>query len=163
MFITVPALWKQVSYYHNEYSNRANTHSFVFNWFPWFSIIWFFCFPFQYLLTCLVQFRMLFSRHLESKDNSHEEKIRLLKYLLNGIMTTFTTDTLAKAVSKDVLKDVAMFLLTTTHDSKMTTLEECDTIIKTINIIMLRIIQNSDHTSCFWYVFMLITIKDSFI
>ena len=95
---------------------------------------------------------MLFSRHLESKDHSHREVIRLLKYLLNGIMTTFTTDSLAKAASKDVLKDVTAFLLTSTHDSKLTNLEECDTVIKTINILMLKIIQNSDHTSCFWYV-----------
>jgi len=104
----------------------------------------------QYLLTCLVQFRMLFSRHLESTEHSREEVIRLLKYLLNGIVISFTTPSLAKAVSKDVLKDVAGFLLTTTHDSKLTSLEECDTVIKTINILMLKIIQHSDHTSCFW-------------
>ena len=95
---------------------------------------------------------MLFSRHLECKEHSYREVIRLLKYLLNGIMTTFTTQSLAKAASKDVLKDVTAFLLTSTHDSKLTKLEECDTVIKTINILMLKIIQNSDHTSCFWYV-----------
>ena len=95
---------------------------------------------------------MLFSRHLESKEYQREEIIRLLKYLLNGIMTTFTTESLAKAVSKDVLKDLTMFLLTSTHNSKLTVLEECDTIIKTLNILMLKIIQNSDHTSCFWYI-----------
>ena len=98
---------------------------------------------------------MLFSRHLESTDHTREEVIRLLKYLLNGIMISFTTPSLAKAVSKDVLKDVAGFLLTTTHDSKLTSLEECDTVIKTINILMLKIIQHGDHTSCFWYVFAL--------
>ena len=93
---------------------------------------------------------MLFSRHLESKENSQEEIIRLLKYLLNGLMITFTTESLAVAVSKNVLKDVSHFLLNCMYDSKLNALEDSDLVIKTNNIIMLKIIQHSDHTSCFW-------------
>lgn len=104
----------------------------------------------QYLLTNLVQFRMLFSRHMENDESSQEEIIRLLKILLGGMMTTFTTKSLASAVSKNVLKDVSLFLLNCMFDSKLKQLEDCEVVLKTINIMMLKIIHNSDHTACFW-------------
>eukprot|EP00795_Rhopilema_esculentum_P011233 gene11233-21420_t len=106
----------------------------------------------QYLLTCLVQFRMFFSRHLEMKENSQEEIIRLMKYLLNGFMLTFSTTSLAAAVSKNVLKDSIMFFVNIMLDSKLSQLEECAVVVKTINIILLKVIHNGDQTSSFWAV-----------
>ena len=93
---------------------------------------------------------MLFSRHMENDESSQEEIIRLLKILLGGMMTTFTTKSLASAVSKNVLKDVSLFLLNCMFDSKLKQLEDCEVVLKTINIMMLKIIHNSDHTACFW-------------
>ncbi len=76
--------------------------------------------------------------------------MRLLKILLGGLMTTFTTESLSLAVSKNVLKDVISFLLVSLYDSNLAQLEDWDVITKTYNIIMLKIVLHSDHTSCIW-------------
>ena len=78
--------------------------------------------------------------------------MRPIKYLLNGIMTTFATKLLSKGASKDVLKAASASLLSSIFNRKLTNPEECEAIVNTINIRMLKMIKNSDDMSCFWYV-----------
>ena len=59
---------------------------------------------------------MLFSRHLENKENSTENLERLLKLCLSGMLTLFDTQFYARVVSRNVLKDVLLFFVNTLNE-----------------------------------------------
>ena len=105
---------------------------------------------FQYLVTCLVQFRMLLSKNIGTENIvNDEESTRLLKLLITGLMTLFSAKELAQVVSKSVLKDVISFLLTCLVEDKFQVFEDSDQAVKTINMLILKMIHNTDHNRCF--------------
>jgi hypothetical protein len=91
---------------------------------------------------------MLFSRHLENKENSPENLERLLKLLLSGLLTLFDTQCYARVVSRNVLKDVILFFVNTLNDKALEKFEESDLSIQCVNRLLLRVITNSDKTNC---------------
>lgn len=91
---------------------------------------------------------MLFSRHLENKENSTENLERLLKLLLSGMLTLFDTQFYARVVSRNVLKDVILFFVNTLNDKVLEKFEESELSIQCVNRLLLRVITNSDKTSC---------------
>lgn len=91
---------------------------------------------------------MLFSRHFENKENSTENLERLLKLLLSGMLTLFDTQFYARVVSRNVLKDVILFFVNTLNDKVLEKFEESELSIQCVNRLLLRVITNSDKTSC---------------
>ena len=91
---------------------------------------------------------MLFSRHLENKENSQENLERLLKLLLSGLLTLFDTQCYARVVSRNVLKDVILFFVNTLNDKALEKFDESDLSIQCVNRLLLRVITNSDKTNC---------------
>ena len=91
---------------------------------------------------------MLLSRHLENKENSTENLERLLKLLLSGMLTLFDTQFYARVVSRNVLKDVILFFVNTLNDKVLEKFEESELSIQCVNRLLLRVITNSDKTSC---------------
>ena len=91
---------------------------------------------------------MLFSRHAGSKENSSEEIERLLKLLLSGMLALFDAPCYASVVSRNVLKDVILYFTTLISDKTLEKFEKSDMSIQCVNRLLLRVITNSDKTSC---------------
>ena len=91
---------------------------------------------------------MLFSRHAGNKENSAEEIERLLKLLLSGMLALFDAPCYASVVSRNVLKDVILYFTTLISDKTLEKFEESEMSIQCVNRLLLRVITNSDKTSC---------------
>ena len=91
---------------------------------------------------------MLFSRHAGNKENSPEEIERLLKLLLSGMLALFDAPCYASVVSRNVLKDVILYFTTLISDKTLEKFEESEMSIQCVNRLLLRVITNSDKTSC---------------
>lgn len=102
----------------------------------------------QYLVTSLVQSKMLFSRHIENKQNSSDDLERVLKLLLSGMLALFDAQCYASLVSRNVLRDVILYFITVLNDKVLEKFEEPELSIQCVNRLLLRVITNSDKTSC---------------
>ena len=91
---------------------------------------------------------MLFSRHFENQENDHENLERLLKLLLSGMLSLFDAHCYASVVSRNVLKDIILFFVNALNDKVLEKFEESDLSIQCVNRLLLRVITNSDKTSC---------------
>lgn len=70
----------------------------------------------QYLVTSLVQMKMLFSRHAQNPKDNTEEHEKLLKLLLSGMLLLFDAQCYAGVVSYNVLKDAILYFITVLND-----------------------------------------------
>ncbi|XP_047135598.1 cytoskeleton-associated protein 5 isoform X1 [Hydra vulgaris] len=102
----------------------------------------------QYLVTSLVQMKMLFSRHMQSTKENSEEHERLLKLLLSGMLSLFDAQCYAGVVSYNVLKDVILYFISVLNDKLLMNFQEPDLSIQCVNRLLLRVITNSNKTSC---------------
>lgn len=59
----------------------------------------------------------------------------------------FQNSSLAKKASKDVLKDLVNSLITILLDNRLTSLEEGAQVIRTVNVMVVKIVEHADHTS----------------
>lgn len=92
---------------------------------------------------------MLFTRHIDNRENSKEDIERLLKLLLSGMLTLFDAKCYSTVVSRSVLKDVIYFFITVLSDKIFEKFEEAEVPTQCVNKLLLRVITNSDKTNCF--------------
>ena len=92
---------------------------------------------------------MLFSRHVENKENSKEDVERLLKHLLSGMLVLFDAKCYSTVVSRNVIKDVISFFITVLSDKIFQKFDETDYSTQCVNKLLLRVITNTDKTNCF--------------
>ena len=85
---------------------------------------------------------------MENKENSSENLERLLKLLLSGLLALFDTHFYARVVSKNVLKDVILFFITTLNDKSLEKFEGSELSVQIVNRLLLRVITNSNKTHC---------------
>ena len=64
------------------------------------------------------------------------------------MLTLFDTQFYARVVSRNVLKDVILFFVNTLNDKVLEKFEESELSIQCVNRLLLRVITNSDKTSC---------------
>jgi len=102
----------------------------------------------QYLVTALVQLKMLFSRHLENKDKDMEELERLLKLLISGISAVFDAPCYACVVSRNVLKDVVFYFTTALNEKILEKFTDSELSVLCVNRLLLKLITNTHKTSC---------------
>ena len=91
---------------------------------------------------------MLFSRHVQNPKDNSEEHERLLKLLLSGMLSLFDAQCYAGVVSYNVLKDVILYFITVLNDKLLMNFQEPDLSIQCVNRLLLRVITNSNKTSC---------------
>ncbi|KAK3102168.1 hypothetical protein FSP39_009299 [Pinctada imbricata] len=101
----------------------------------------------QLLLCMTMQFKMIFMTHMNNEELDKKDIIRLHKYLLSTLLALFQNRALAGKPSKDSLKDLVSNLLTLLLDSRLNNMEEGPQVIRLLNVMVIKIIENSDHTN----------------
>ncbi|XP_052066786.1 cytoskeleton-associated protein 5-like [Mytilus californianus] len=101
----------------------------------------------QLLLSMSMQIKMVYSTHMSSEFTSKDDVTRLYRCLLGTLLAIFQNSSLAKKASKDVLKDLVNSLITILLDNRLTSLEEGAQVIRTVNVMVVKIVEHADHTS----------------
>lgn len=101
----------------------------------------------QLLLSMSMQIKMVYSTHMSSDFTSKDDVTRLYRCLLGTLLAIFQNSSLSKKASKDVLKDLVNSLITILLDNRLTTLEEGAQVIRTVNVMVVKIVEQADHTN----------------
>lgn len=101
----------------------------------------------QLLLSMSMQIKMVYSTHISSEFTSKDDVTRLYRCLLATLLAVFQNSSLAKKASKDVLKDLVNSLITTLLDNRLNSLEEGPQVIRTVNVMVVKIVEHADHTN----------------
>lgn len=101
----------------------------------------------QLLLAVSMQIKISCSAHMSSEDVSKDDLTRLYKSLLATMMTVFSNKSLGTQASRDVLKDLTNSVITLLLDSRLMDLGEGPQVVRTVNTMVIRIIENSDFTN----------------
>ncbi|ESO97492.1 hypothetical protein LOTGIDRAFT_228176 [Lottia gigantea] len=101
----------------------------------------------QLVLLLSMQFKMVYSTCMGDESTSKDDVIRLYRCLLCTLLATFQHEELAKKVSKDILKDTLNSLVTILLDSRLMDLDEGPQVVRTVNVTVIKIVENADYTN----------------
>ena len=82
---------------------------------------------------------MILSTHLLSDSHQEEDVINLYKAIFSSYFTLFADSTLARAIPKEILKDLIHVMITTLLDQNLIKLYEGPQVIRCVNKLMLNI------------------------
>lgn len=100
----------------------------------------------QFLVVCSLQLRMAFNKHMSDTETSKENVLRLYRCILGSLLAVFQCKNLAKEGSRDVLKDLIYNLVTILLDARLMDLEDGPQVVRTVNVMVVKIVEKSDQT-----------------
>ncbi|XP_071956177.1 cytoskeleton-associated protein 5-A-like isoform X2 [Antedon mediterranea] len=100
----------------------------------------------QLVVTTSLQLRMAFSKYM-SDENTSKDVIRMYRCLVALLMSLFQNRMLATKASKDVLCDLVNGLITVLIDNRLESFEEGPQVIRSINMLMVKVLDQSDPTN----------------
>ncbi|XP_060086364.1 cytoskeleton-associated protein 5-like [Ylistrum balloti] len=101
----------------------------------------------QLLLSMSMQLKMVYSTHMGSKSTAKDNVIRLYRCLLGTLLALFQNPSLSAKASKDILKDLINNLVTILLDNRLGELEEGAQVVRSVNVMVVKIVEKADHTS----------------
>ncbi|OWF42942.1 cytoskeleton-associated protein 5-like [Mizuhopecten yessoensis] len=101
----------------------------------------------QLLLSMSMQLKMVYSTHMGSKSTPKDNVIRLYRCLLGTLLALFQKPSLSSKASKDVLKDLINNLVTILLDNRLVELEEGAQVVRSVNVMVVKIVEKADQTS----------------
>ncbi len=78
-----------------------------------------------------------------------QQLTRLSKYLINTLMLMFAKKSMAHSVSQQVLGHLMRSLLQLLSDDSVGEMEEGKNILKALNLLIIKLLENTDKTACF--------------
>lgn len=87
---------------------------------------------------------MILSTHLVSDACQEEDVINLYKCIFNNLLTLFSEPSLARAIPKEIVKDVIHVMISTLLDENLIKLDEGPQVIRCINKLMLNVTEKPD-------------------
>jgi cytoskeleton-associated protein 5 len=82
-------------------------------------------------------------------DPDLQQLTRLSKYLINTLMLMFAKKSMANSVSQLVLGHLMRSLLQLLSDDNVGEMEEGKNILKALNLLIIKLLENTDKTACF--------------
>lgn len=101
----------------------------------------------QFLIATFMQLRLTYDRHLADECTNKDDVIKLYSCIISNLATLFQTEGLSKEASVGVLKDLMHGLLTLLLDTRLEDLEDGPQVIRSINMLLLKVLDKSDQTS----------------
>lgn len=101
----------------------------------------------QLLLSMSMQMKMVYSTHMGSKSTPKDNVIRLYRCLFGTLLALFQNPSLAAKASKDILKDLIHNLVTILLDNRLAELDEGPQVIRSVNVMVVKIVEKADHTA----------------
>ncbi|XP_064635641.1 cytoskeleton-associated protein 5-like isoform X2 [Lineus longissimus] len=98
----------------------------------------------QFLVSTSMQLRLAHNKHMGEMNTSKDEVIKMYRCLMSALISLFQQPELAKEASRDSLKDLVYHLITVMLDSRLNELEDGPQVVRSVNVIVVKIVEKSD-------------------
>ncbi|XP_023783865.1 cytoskeleton-associated protein 5 isoform X3 [Cyanistes caeruleus] len=101
----------------------------------------------QFLIATFMQLRLIYNTHMADEKLDKDEIVRLYSCIIGSMITLFQIESLAREASTGVLKDLMHGLITLMLDSRVEDLEEGEQVIRSVNLLVVKVLEKSDQTN----------------
>ncbi|XP_038156575.1 cytoskeleton-associated protein 5 isoform X2 [Cyprinodon tularosa] len=103
----------------------------------------------QLLIATIMQLRLINSTHLADDRLDKRDLIKLYSCIMGNMLSLFSMETLAREASMGVLKDLMHSLITLILDSRVEDVEDGEQVIRSVNLLVIRVLEHSDQNNMF--------------
>ncbi|XP_017656236.1 cytoskeleton-associated protein 5 [Nannospalax galili] len=101
----------------------------------------------QFLIATFMQLRLIYNTHMADEKLDKDEIIKLYSCIIGNMISLFQIESLAREASTGVLKDLMHGLITLMLDSRIEDLEEGQQVIRSVNLLVVKVLEKSDQTN----------------
>lgn len=101
----------------------------------------------QFLIATFMQLRLIYNTHMADEKLDKDEIVKLYSCIIGNMISLFQIESLAREASAGVLKDLMHGLITLMLDSRVEDLEEGQQIIRSVNLLVVKVLEKSDQTN----------------
>ncbi|XP_053545283.1 cytoskeleton-associated protein 5-A [Bombina bombina] len=101
----------------------------------------------QFLIATFMQLRMIYNTHMADERLDKDDIVRLYSCIIGNMISLFQMETLAREASTGVLKDLMHGLITLMLDSRVEDLEEGQQVVRSVNLLVVKVLEKSDQTN----------------
>ncbi|KAI1889583.1 hypothetical protein AGOR_G00164410 [Albula goreensis] len=115
----------------------------------------------QFLIATLMQLRLIYNTHMADDRLDKSEIFKLYSCIIGNMLSLFSMESLAREASMGVLKDLMHGLITLMLDSRVEDIEDGQQLIRSVNLLVVRVLEKSDQTNILSA--LLVLLQDSLI
>ncbi|XP_061466898.1 cytoskeleton-associated protein 5 isoform X2 [Rhineura floridana] len=101
----------------------------------------------QFLIATFMQLRLIYNTHMADEKLDKDEIVKLYSCIIGNMISLFRIESLAREASAGVLKDLMHGLITLMLDSRVEDLEEGQQVIRSVNLLVVKVLEKSDQTN----------------
>uniref|UniRef100_A0A7N6BFJ6 TOG domain-containing protein n=1 Tax=Anabas testudineus TaxID=64144 RepID=A0A7N6BFJ6_ANATE len=101
----------------------------------------------QFLIATFMQLRLIYSTHMADDRLDKKDIIKLYSCIIGNMLSLFSMESLAREASMGVLKDLMHGLITLMLDGRVEDIEEGQQLIRSVNLLVIRVLEKSDQTN----------------
>uniref|UniRef100_A0AAQ4PAT7 Cytoskeleton associated protein 5 n=1 Tax=Gasterosteus aculeatus aculeatus TaxID=481459 RepID=A0AAQ4PAT7_GASAC len=101
----------------------------------------------QFLIATFMQLRLIYSTHMADERVDKKDIVKLYGCIIGNMLSLFSMESLAREASLGVLKDLMHGVITLMLDGRMEDIEDGQQIIRTLNLLVTRVLVKSDQTN----------------
>ncbi|KFV14206.1 Cytoskeleton-associated protein 5 [Tauraco erythrolophus] len=115
----------------------------------------------QFLIATFMQLRLIYNTHMADEKLDKDEIVKLYSCIIGSMISLFQIESLAREASTGVLKDLIHGLITLMLDPRVEDLEDGEQVIRSVNILILKVLEKSDQTNILSA--LLVSLQDSLL
>ncbi|XP_018417650.1 PREDICTED: cytoskeleton-associated protein 5 [Nanorana parkeri] len=101
----------------------------------------------QFLIATVMQLRLIYNTHMADERLDKDDIVRLYSCIIGNMISLFQMESLAREASTGVLKDLMHGLITLMLDSRVEDLEEGQQVVRSVNLLVVKVLEKSDQTN----------------
>ncbi|XP_071974868.1 cytoskeleton-associated protein 5 isoform X3 [Engystomops pustulosus] len=101
----------------------------------------------QFLIATFMQLRLIYNTHMADERLDKDDIVRLYSCIIGNMISLFQMESLAREASTGVLKDLMHGLITLMLDSRVEDLEEGQQVVRSVNLLVVKVLERSDQTN----------------
>uniref|UniRef100_A0A8C0BTD7 Cytoskeleton associated protein 5 n=1 Tax=Buteo japonicus TaxID=224669 RepID=A0A8C0BTD7_9AVES len=110
----------------------------------------------QFLIATFMQLRLIYNTHMADEKLDKDEIVKLYSCIIGSMISLFQIESLAREASTGVLKDLMHGLITLMLDSRVEDIEEGEQVIRSVNLLVVKVLEKSDQTNILRYIMKII-------
>ncbi|CAJ1057302.1 cytoskeleton-associated protein 5 isoform X3 [Xyrichtys novacula] len=115
----------------------------------------------QFLIATFMQLRLIYSTHMADDRLDKKDITKLYSCIIGNMLSLFSMESLAREASMGVLKDLMHGLITLMLDGRVEDIEDGQQLIRSVNLLVIRVLEKSDQTNMFSA--LLVLLQDSLV
>ncbi|XP_035251998.1 cytoskeleton-associated protein 5-like isoform X2 [Anguilla anguilla] len=115
----------------------------------------------QFLIATFMQLRLIYNTHMADDRLDKRDIFKLYSCIIGNMFSLFSIESLAREASMGVLKDLMHGLITLMLDSRVEDIEDGQQLIRSVNMLVVRVLGKSDQTNILSAI--LVLLQDSLI